>query len=72
MPTYDFACPKCTNAEEVTTAMSKIETIEIKCEKCGTKMERLFQRIDFKINGSCYKTDYGPINIGGGMQLRHK
>lgn len=72
MARYDFICPKCTNAVEVTTTMDKIESHKEKCEKCGTDMHRLFQSLDSIIKGTSSKTENGPINLGGGMQLRRK
>ena len=53
MPIYDFRCKKCGHRFEVLTSISKMN--DIVCEKCGEKVERVYQ-------GKC---NFGSNAVGG-------
>ncbi len=72
MPRYDFTCPKCTNAEEVDVKISEISGYEMKCSKCGTKMDRLFHQPFIQYIGHWPNQDVATKHLGGGMELRRK
>ena len=44
MPIYDYACMKCEILEEHQVSFQDFDTAEIKCEKCGSIMERQMSR----------------------------
>ena len=54
MPIYDFRCKKCGHRFEVLTSISKMD--EVVCEKCGAKVERVYQ-------GTC---NFGANAVGSG------
>lgn len=54
MPIYDFRCKKCGHRFEVLTSISKMD--EVVCEKCGAKVERVYQ-------GKC---NFGANAVGSG------
>ena len=41
MPLYDYGCPSCGTKKEVQHSMSEIGKIEVDCEKCGTRMNKM-------------------------------
>ncbi|MBE5809067.1 MAG: zinc ribbon domain-containing protein [Clostridiales bacterium] len=41
MPLYDYKCPKCGHRFEVLKTISERENAV--CEKCGSKVERIYQ-----------------------------
>ena len=54
MPIYDFRCKKCGHRFEVLTSISKMA--QVVCEKCGAKVERVYQ-------GKC---NFGANAVGSG------
>lgn len=54
MPIYDFRCKKCGHRFEVLTSISQMD--EVVCEKCGAKVERVYQ-------GKC---NFGANAVGSG------
>lgn len=54
MPIYDFRCKKCGHRFEVLTSISKMD--QVVCEKCGAKVERVYQ-------GKC---NFGANAVGSG------
>lgn len=41
MPIYEYKCPVCGHKFEVLTSISKRD--EVKCEKCGAAVSRVYQ-----------------------------
>ena len=41
MPIYEYKCPSCGHKFEVLTSISKRD--EVKCEKCGAEVARVYQ-----------------------------
>ena len=56
MPVYEYQCEKC---KEVVEVLQKISDDPLtKCEKCGGKIEKLFNQMNFHLYGSgFYSTD---------------
>ena len=54
MPIYDFRCKKCGHRFEVLTSISRMD--QVVCEKCGAKVERVYQ-------GKC---NFGANAVGSG------
>jgi len=41
MPLYDYGCPSCGSEKEVHHSISEIGKIEVVCDTCGGKMNKL-------------------------------
>ena len=54
MPIYDFRCKECGHRYEVLTSISRMD--QVVCEKCGAKVERVYQ-------GKC---NFGANAVGSG------
>lgn len=52
MPIYDYKCPQCGHKFELLISMSRRD--EAVCEKCGAKVERVY-------NGKC---NFGSNQLG--------
>lgn len=58
---YDFECPNCKQPAIYTMPMSDISGFTAVCEKCGNPMQRIFNSVPVKFNGSGFhSTDYKP------------
>ena len=57
MPVYEYQCEKC---KEVVEVLQKISDDPLtKCEKCGGKIEKLFNQMNFHLYGPPTKTPPG-------------
>jgi putative FmdB family regulatory protein len=56
MPIYEYQCEKCKEVVEVLQKVSDDEMTE--CEKCGGKLGKLFNQMNFHLYGpGFYSTD---------------
>ena len=56
MPVYEYQCEKCKEVVEVLQKVSDDPLTE--CEKCGGKIEKLFNQMNFHLYGpGFYSTD---------------
>ena len=43
MPRYDFRCDKCEKVEEESLTVSQLDGFKKECEKCSTRMKRIYR-----------------------------
>ena len=56
MALFDYKCDSCDyTAYDVFFREGEI----VKCPKCGQEMRKCFGSMSFKVNGYCYKNEYG-------------
>lgn len=53
MPIYEFECPEGT----VTEKMTRTDTKDIKCPKCGQKAKKIISSCTFKLKGGGWYAD---------------
>lgn len=57
MPIYEYFCKECDKVYEILVFNGKDEPE--KCEKCGSLLEKIISKANFKLNGSgWYKDGY--------------